>query len=280
MISRSSENTDNLVDRVDRLMRLVGRCLLANLHQSHGGKEEINLSAILDKLRNFSWNESEKKTVFCLAKLGLSYPNELKRLCGNTAQTFSDALDSLMKKELVEEAEASSLTNLKRDYLANELKTMPKGKLDEITFFTLAPAAKELFKHKGFEEDLRKAIGEFVAGKILREEAKFKTVIRQVQQSNAKQIEEEQRKKEEAEQQNRLSIEVDKLIIKHEDNFPALKGEIAKMMRNYPAQKPYLIKRMKTLEQIYKGERENVNLETAVSQAKRRIKEAKASHKI
>ncbi len=270
MITKSSENADNLVDRVDRLMRLVGRCLLANLHQSHAGKEEISLSAFLDKLKNFSWNESEKKTVFCLAKLGLSYPNELKRLCGNTAQTFSDALDSLMKKEIVEESEASFLTNLKQNYLANELKTMPKGKLDGITFFTLTPAAKELLKHEGFEEDLRKAIGEFVSGKILREEAKFKTVIRQVQQSNAKQREEGRRKKEEAEQQNRLSAEVDKLLIKHEDNFPALKEEIAKMMQGYPTQKAYLIKRIKALEQIYKGERENVDWKMAVSQAKRR----------
>lgn len=269
---RPSISSNNLQDIIDRYLELVSSYLVSSLAEYKGREKELRLPIILDKLKTLVWTENEKRTIFCLIHLGISYPNELKRLCKKEAQTYSIALESLMKKELVEEVEELPLTKLKRNYLRKKLKTISEQKLNEIRFFILTPAAKELFKHKKFEEELRRDIGEFISNEILREKAKFEIVIKQTQYNQAKQEEDKQREKDEPAQRNKLSLEIDELILRHKDSSQRALEEIHRLLHKFPNQKAYLIKKIKSLKKISEGKRENFDWAKLIEQAKRRLK--------
>ena len=265
-----SASPDNLKYSIDSDLELVSKYLVSSLDKYREREEQPSLSVILDKLKNLSWSECEKKTLYAAHKLKLTYRNELRRLYENTAEAFAGSINTLSKKGLIEIVEEGPECDLKMNYLIHNVKGMSKNSQEKIILCRLTPPAKAFFSNQKSEEFLEKEIGQFFSGKVCREAAKFNQVVKQVQAGKRKQAEEEQSKKEQTQLKNELSRKADELIIKYKNDFPKLMDEFGKLIQENPTQKPFLISKKNIIASVRNGKR--ITWETFVGQRERCLK--------
>ncbi len=268
---RLSTSSDNLQHSIDNILRLVGRYLVADLEEYREKEEELRLSVVLDKLKNLSWNDSEKKTIYAALKLGMTYRNELKRLFGKKAQTFSDALNSLADKGLIEVVEEGPALAVRKDYLLHNVNGMSRNTVERTILCRLTTPAKAFLANSKVEASLEKEVGKLFSCKVQQEAARFNQVVKQVQAVRNRDVEEEQAKKEQQTLQNRLSRKVDELIVQYGQDFTGFIEEIEQLMRDNPTQKQFLATKKRKLTEYYNGKRDRISWAEIIRQKKRNL---------
>lgn len=262
-----SNEMDNNNSNISEGLKLVGSYLPTNLPLMYRGKK-IKLSTVVDIISDLSINLTQKKIVYWLLLVGFTYPSELRRLYGGGIQYFKHALHSLARKGFVKIASDSPALESRKGFLNADLNTTSLSRKEQITFHELTSDAKKYFQK--MKEDIKQDILPHIQ-KIESEANRYNTVLHQIEENRAKQVEIGRNKKEYADQKEKLSIEVDMLTVEHQKNFPILKEKVILLAMQHPIHKTDILHQLRSLEQIFTGNRGVVKWESAINCAKRNI---------